>query len=50
MDKSARYNVDQGLRDPWLMDMQCLDDISGLEEKARELGDFVFFFCSVAFS
>ena len=43
MDKSARYNVDQGLRDPWLMDMQCLDDISGLEEKARELGDFVFF-------
>lgn len=35
-----RYNVDQGLRDPWLMDKQCLEDIRSLEEKARELNDF----------
>ena len=31
----ARYNVDQGLRDPWLMDKQCLEDICSLEDKAR---------------
>ena len=32
----SRYNVDQGLRDPWLMDKHCLEDIGCLEEKARE--------------
>ena len=32
----SRYNVDQGLRDPWLMDKQCLEDIASLEEKASE--------------
>ena len=32
---NARYNVDQGLRDPWLMDKHCLEDIGSLEEKAR---------------
>ena len=32
--QDKRYTVDQALKDPWMIDKQCLEDISRLEEEA----------------
>ena len=32
--QDKRYTVDQALKDPWMIDKQCLEDIARLEEEA----------------